>query len=325
MLSVIIPVSGRNPHRERNLRTAIPYPARQAEEHQLVIVEQYTDVPLWRDELGKHGDYIAIKGDPLCKSWMRNVGAQAAKGDVLMFLDGDVLYDNDYYTRVMERLGSLPYLIGWSVGHDLSYQATVKVVPGKGYSSDYPVSLLKMRHSTLTDKLGRSIIFQRGFFFDTLGGYNENYHTYAKEEKDIAYRARAATNLLERLDYTLLHLWHSEDANSTKVASRLRPPAEAGAIQRETWADPERLSALLVEAETGNRKGRSLIDIDGKPKPKRRPQRKKPEPEVVEEPESELIPVVEEVTVEEIEVVLEPEEVIESEIVEPIEEPVDDC
>jgi hypothetical protein len=298
MLSVIIPISGRNPEREFNLRTVIPYPARQAEEHQLIIVEQYSDVPLWRDELGKHGDYIAIKGDILCKSWMRNVGARAAKGDVFMFLDGDVLYSDDYYTRVMERLGGLPYLIGWSVGHDLSHLATAKVMPGKGYSDDYPVSLSKTRHSVFTDTLGRSIIFQRDFF-ESIGGYHENYHGYGKEQKDIVYRAKAASGLLERLDYTLLHLWHED---------RPRSNAEVWEARQETWADPERISALLVEADTGNKKGRSLIDIEGKPKPKRRTQRKKPEPVEEPEPEPELIPVVEEEPVAEVEVVVEVEE-----------------
>lgn len=108
---------------------------------------------------------------------VRNTGARAASGDVLVFLDADTLVPPGFLPRVAEEM-SAPECCGGTA--DISHQPSSKIV--RAYLLGWRVvgRILRMAQGAAQ--------FCRREAFDRLGGYDESL--YMGEDVDFYWRLR---------------------------------------------------------------------------------------------------------------------------------------
>lgn len=131
------------------------------------------------------------------KSWCMNVAAKTASTDNLVFLDVDMSFDENYFSRIKAHKNELRYFTCWSyiIQH-----------PGKDNPKFRTIT------SDTTHTSGGCFFVRRNFFWE-LGGMNENYFGYGGEDNDLWIRVNRALGPLENLNipwmgYTLNHAYH---------------------------------------------------------------------------------------------------------------------
>lgn len=214
MISVILRISGNPPDRTVNLLHLLRCIKRQTfKDYEIILTEQYEDLPLW-SALGaiQAGiKYFSIQGSPLSESWMSNVGAVRSTGDLLVFIDADMVFGDDYFAKVIEA-GIQDYAVGW----DRLYRVTA-IGKAKYIRHSYEFLLDNFSDADIgrateprwgSGCLGGADWFERGFFFEKLGGWNESLVGWGAYDPDIIMRAVALTNERRTFPYTLFHLYH---------------------------------------------------------------------------------------------------------------------
>ena len=151
----------------------------------------------------KYGAKVLSTGGRRGPATARNLGAQAASGDVLLFLDADVCVRPDTLRKVMaefENDSSLDALMG-SYDHSPSETAFV---------SQYRNLLHCFVHQSSPRK---AVTFWAGCgairksVFLAFGGFNEMYQAPAIEDIELGYRlAQANSNLILCPDIQVKHL-----------------------------------------------------------------------------------------------------------------------
>lgn len=169
----------------------------------------------------------------------RNLGADGATSDVLVFLDADTVPEPDFVAALTRRAAACPDVL--AVGRrrhaDLS---------GDGRELPEPAWLREAYAASrdLLDADGRSFRFVisavlavRRELFEDLGGFDERYVGYGGEDWDLAYRAWNAGAVLVHEPAAVA--WH----DGPDQAGR---PADRAAKDLET----ARLAALVPEPST---------------------------------------------------------------------------
>lgn len=257
---MIVAVMGKRPDRAPLFRETLGCIQRQTfKDYELIVVEQYVDDPLWESEVSKLASrYVPIKGTPFCNAWCKNVGARLAGGSTLLILDGDLVFGENYLQFVMERFESAEkYSAGASRVMFLSRSAAREYRSAHVYRNDWgrerlqwdlPIGIVR---GTTTGPL----VFDRDYFLNCVGGYNENYELWAAEDRDVLVRAVALMGDSEprTMEYVVLHLWHGL---REKMSRR-----EVRCMFEHTVQDPLGVSKRLVEVGTGDPRHRSLIEV----------------------------------------------------------------
>lgn len=270
-LSVIVSIMGDHPQRARNFEAVLRCIQQQdLQDYELVIVEQYIEKPLWEGRAKSiNATYVAITEDTLpdwarfCLSWCKNVGARISKYDTLLMLDGDVVFGTDYFSRVADTFKpSWGYLMGFNSLTRLSAVGTDVYLRDGIYHAEWsPECTRKTNYPGFAGSggCGGSVIFDREFFFNVIGGYSENYFGWGKEDKDCLWRACTFTGdekgKLKCMDYLLLHLFHRH------IGLTHRPEEATIHYFGYTRPYPRRVAQLLVEAQVGKLEHRTLIDL----------------------------------------------------------------
>jgi len=231
-------------------------------DYEVIVVEQYLREIFWDNVVGGTiAKYIPVKDDSsvfFCLPWCRNVGARAASGNVLVLLDADVVFGDDYFCRVVDSFDpGVGHMVGWSRCIYLNEQGSLEYLSGSVYRTNQAPQLIQIEAQVgfhNREGCGGVIIFDKGFYFNVLGGYNENYFRWGREDKDAMYRARALTGKFNFLEYDILHLYHP-------VKRKRRPGIDT--LYRLTRSSPLEASSLLVAAELGKIEGRTLVDLPG--------------------------------------------------------------
>jgi len=271
-LSAIVSIMGDHPQRARNFEATLRCIQQQDfQDYELVIVEQYIEKPLWESRAKSlNATYMAITESTLpdwarfCLSWCKNVGARVSKHDTLLMLDGDVAFGNDYFSRVVSTFRTdWGYLMGFSLLIRLNTKGTGIYLRDGTYHAEWPREHVEKTNNpgfSGSGGGGGSVVFDKRFFFDVIGGYSENYFGWGKEDKDCllrAYRFAGGNEegRLRRMDYTLLHLFHRH------IGLAHRPKEATTHYFKYTRPYPRRVTHLLVEAQVGRPEHRTLIDL----------------------------------------------------------------
>ncbi|WP_412069245.1 glycosyltransferase family 2 protein [Rubrivirga sp. IMCC43871] len=155
----------------------------------------------------------------------RNRGADLASGDILFFVDADVVVRPDTVERVRQRFEADPEMSAL-VG---SYDAT----PGDpAFLSQYRNLLHHYTHQSAGDTLstfwtGCGAV--RREVFEALGGFDESYPVPCIEDIELGYRLTDAGHRIQLdpdLQVTHLKVWEAADMIRTDVFRRAAPWAE---------------------------------------------------------------------------------------------------
>ena len=109
-LSIILPTGGNDHLRNRNFNECLSAIKNQTfTDYEVIVVEQALDGNFYKRSNPiipyKH---IAIK-DPQNRgfnlSWCRNVGAREANGELIVLMDSDFVFENNYFTVISQFAG----------------------------------------------------------------------------------------------------------------------------------------------------------------------------------------------------------------------------
>jgi GT2 family glycosyltransferase len=120
----------------------------------------------------------------------RNQGAALAKGDVLIFLDNDILVQPDFLRRHVETLAANPGC--WIMGR-IHHPAQLRESPFGRYRDDLWEAFHRAHNPdaiTETDGITAANISLRAEDFRRLGGFDEGYSIASCEDSELGMRAR---------------------------------------------------------------------------------------------------------------------------------------
>ena len=266
-VSIIISFMDSDPSRKKYLYNTLRCLNNQySKEFEIIFVEQYKDNPQLQDLRDYVDVYIPIQHPIFNLSWCRNVGAKASSGTKLLMLDADILLGVDYLQVILEV--QTVFCMGWNRVFYLTPSGTLRVISyfenfkerkgpfkedlyelinsltatesevGEG---DYWADLVP---STTTGNQGISGVFDKYWYLNALGGYNEDFILWGGEDCDIMSRARALTGIYPQVSYPIFHLHHTR--NNIQNGNNQ-------CFLEESMKNPIQISNRLIESNIGNR------------------------------------------------------------------------
>lgn len=181
----------------------------------------------------------------------RNIGAKAAHGDILFFVDADVAIYPETIGQVAEIFEKNPQLAAAIGSYDNS--------PGaKNFLSQYKNLLHHYTHQTACEEAstfwGACGAIRREIFLE-LGGFDENYHRPSIEDIELGYRLKAAgyqIQLCKTLEVKHLKRWGIISLLRADIFYRALPwtelilQSDQGLINDLNLQTSSRLSVLLT-------------------------------------------------------------------------------
>jgi hypothetical protein len=213
---VVIPFQDRSDdgRRARNLLAcllALRDQTLSRDRYRVAVVESDSQ-PRWRDKLSRYADdyLFAEKAGPFNKCWTVNVGVQNSSGqaELICVLDADALVDSDFLARNRVRFqrpetgALLPY-------RDLFYldsAASARAIDERCRRRLPEVDWSGLR-GFLVHRAQGACVWLRRDVFDDIGGLDERYEGWGKEDMDLLLRLQLATALFTFED-PMLHLHH---------------------------------------------------------------------------------------------------------------------
>ena len=256
MISFIIAISGASPRRSNNFHETLwALEDQDCLDREIVIVEQVTDdiecwdymesIPWFR--------YMAIYDPVFCLSWCHNVGAKIAKGDILAFINADIVCRENYADEIKKQFTG-NFSSGWNESMHFGELGTLHYYvhrePMPGWEGELGAKRCAPNKGA---GWGMCALFTPDFFWH-IGGFNENYQEWGAEDQEIHRRAMAIDKTDSQLDYTLYHLYHTE---------RQKNYEHKAEIFNSTAPYPKQVCKRLVDANLGNPEKRQLISIEG--------------------------------------------------------------
>lgn len=263
-ISVILPTGGNDGLRIRNFNECLKCIKSQSfKDYEVIVVEQSLDGNFYRNSDPSYS-HIGIK-DPLNRgfnlSWCRNVGAREAKGDLIVLMDSDFVFENEYFQRISEFEGEFaagaetyywcnteaPTSV-WLRNRDFNYFRT------QGNGPKDPV--FKFRSMTRGCGFGAILVYNKDWFWNVFGGYNENFFRYGWEDKAATETIKSllgrTDETMDRIPYEAAHLSHfAKDVRNMRTNESL--------YNKFTSVNQDSVVERIKAANVGKKSSPSLI------------------------------------------------------------------
>lgn len=248
MFSIIIPWMAGNNQRERNFTKMVSCLVSQFFiDYEIITVEQTLKKP---DKTHYYCNSVNCKhiylqsGQAFNKSWCINVAARQAKYEDLIVWDADIIVGKYFLQQVKEELKKQqPIFVCWD---------KMIAIAGK----DNPKERIVLNETIRT--MGGIWYANRDFFFNQLGGMNENYFGYGGEDCDLYLRACSAlaSKEVHRMQNTITHLYHDwEYIDHSEIPDYVHK-------LNFTRNNTQRVIQRLKRAAVGRKEKPTLIDME---------------------------------------------------------------
>ena len=219
-ISVVIVLSGDCIDRYTNAMKQFEVLDRQTRKpDEIIYVEQSVDKIFYYDKLpikvdGEYVRYIPIiynKYPQLFNvCWCRNVGINNSIGDIVINLDVDYVFDNQYIESIA-NYDVKTHLIGWDTIYYIFNDQRVKFMR----DNIFPVGIENIDGDKTIYKRylkgnGGIQIFNKEWLLNNLGGYCEDLFFWGGDDTDIYRRAGRVDSGEKRLDYDVFHINHKK-------------------------------------------------------------------------------------------------------------------
>lgn len=178
------------------------------------------------------------------KSWCINVGVKASSTDNIIVLDADVIFGKEYFTLITEYAKTHKFFHGYN---------WIALMPGK----DNPVIRIKP-HSEVC-ATGGSWFTDKNFYWNVLGGMNENYFGYGGEDGDMYQRAKHIFGNVPEIPYPIVHQYHNWHPDNG--ANPLTNYQKMNEMSHITGRNPQMVINKLKEKQLGRIECPTLIEM----------------------------------------------------------------
>ena len=267
-LSIIIPTGGSDHLRNGNFNECLTCIKNQTFiDYEVIVVEQSLDNNFYKQSNSiipyKH---IGIK-DPQNRgfnlSWCRNVGAREAQGEIIVLMDSDFVFENGYFQVISEFKGE------FAAGAETYYWCNMEDPTSEWLrTKDFNVfrrlgagprdPVFQFRSMTRGCGYGAILVYNKDWFWNTLGGYNENFFRYGWEDKATTEMIKILLNRddesMLRIPYESAHLHHrSKDVRNMNINEKL--------FYDFTRMDQFDLANKIKECNVGKRSEPTVINV----------------------------------------------------------------
>ncbi len=231
-LSIVIPVAGKNCFRERNFNECLKAIRSQTyKDYEVIVVEQSIDNRFYKIPSEEY-KLVQIK-DPHNRgfnlSWCRNVGARSSTGEKIILMDADMVFEENYFKSVIENKS--PFAGGANFYYWLRDEfPTNELISSWDFESTYKKGTkdpngLVFKFETFTNGcgFGAVLVFERKWYFESFGGYCENFFKYGWEDKAAIEVIKNILSIdkdtdIPKVNYNIVHLGHSnKDYNNIRI------------------------------------------------------------------------------------------------------------
>ena len=176
-------------------------------------------------------------------------------------MDSDFVFENDYFQKLSEFKGE------FAAGAETYYwcnreEPTSEWLRTKDYNSlrerggDWRDPVFKFRSMTRGCGYGAILVYNRDWFWNVFGGYNENFFKYGWEDKaateTIKFLLGKDDEGMDRIPYDAFHLFHlNKDPRNLKL--------NEGLFNRFTSMDQNALVEKIKSIGVGNRNNPVLL------------------------------------------------------------------
>lgn len=258
-ISVIIPCGGNDPVRERNFKYCLQSIADQTySNYEVIVIEQSLDGSFYKEWCQEIG--VIWKGikDPLDRgfnlSWCRNVGAREAKGDQIILLDSDMCFDVDYFKEISGNKSE--FAGGSTMYHWIREEKVTRIYENnKNFAGVYSFGsgrhidpVFRFKPFEDGNGYGAVLVFNRKWYWESFGGYPEDFFKYGWEDKAAVEIIKYALGIpydssIPLIDYNVIHLSHgNKDYNNMKSNESLYNWIKN--CDKKTWIDKVKRSKL---------------------------------------------------------------------------------
>lgn len=213
MLSVVIAVSGQGDRKIDNfVEVAGAVQKQQYRDYEVIVVEQVIDEPVY-PELVKcvlpKAKYIQVKHPVFNLRWLRNIGAKESSGDLIFFSAAETVFGSDYFGAIVGQFTD-PYMLAWDRIVMLNEIGRAIYSLTRQYRLEWPEPTVeKLKVPGFEDGSGGYPVFDRSFFFEELGGFNEAFVNWGGGDNEMMIRTLDKTQgTRSNMNYCLLHLPH---------------------------------------------------------------------------------------------------------------------
>lgn len=194
-ISVIITYVKGDPERQEGLRLLFECLKKQTfRDFELILSEMSVDGTTVYTPYKPDLHIVKVYKGWFNKSWMSNVAVRKANHELILSLDADTLFDEDYLQTIWDYFSKYKneFFIPWNkcvmgVGRD---EPTERIVDGQ-----------YMRAAA------RAWCVTKDFYWK-IGGMNEKYFGYGAEDQDVFFRAEYILKIVMFMPYTLKHHYH---------------------------------------------------------------------------------------------------------------------
>lgn len=265
-LSIILPTGGSDFQRNRNFNECLKCIKEQEfKDFEVIVVEQSLDGRFYKEVNGiipyKHIGISDPSNRGFNLSWCRNVGAREAKGEILVLMDSDFVFENQYFTAISEYKGK------FAAGAETYYWCNHEIPTNEWIiKRDFNIfrnkgagprdEVFKFRSMTRGCGYGAILVYDREWFWEVFGGYNENFFRYGWEDKaateTIKFLLSRDDESMDRIPYEAAHLNHrSKDVRNINLNEKL--------FYEFTGMDQNELVRRIKEANVGKKNSPSTI------------------------------------------------------------------
>ena len=255
-LSIVIICGSGLPERIRNCNETIRCLKNQTyQNYEIIIVEQSIDGNFYHSKT-EATQYIAIK-DPMDRgfnrSWCRNVGAYSANGEIILLMDADYVFPNNYLEKIICQKED------FFAGTDLYLWSTQTLA--EKYIQNHDVSIFEKCKMRLRPFLGGIATggilgFNRKWYIKEFTGYNESFFNYGFEDNEalnrIMYLLGKEYDGLATTPIHVAHLFHTV---------RDQEPVSNGMLfNKFKNTDIETLREMMKSQDVGNKNAPCVIE-----------------------------------------------------------------
>ena len=180
----------------------------------------------------------------------RNLGAAAATGEVLVFLDADTTPEPGFVEAILRRVAACPDVLAVGRRRHADLSGDGRELPEPSWLTEAYAASADLLHAD-----GRSFRFVisavlalRRELFDDLGGFDERYVGYGGEDWDLAYRAwNAGAVLVHERDAVAWHDGPDWAGRPQDLARKDQESARLAALVPEPLTRGAPLPALLPD------------------------------------------------------------------------------